>query len=120
MPKSLVLPEVGRFLPSHLTQAQAARHLEISRGAIGHRLAAKSLPSHSILGTLMIPSMALVDPTVSTYPSAHAFRPDQIVETAWDAVALLADAPDRPMFSARQILGVYLGLSKLPYPPRTK
>lgn len=120
MPDRLDLSEVGRALPSHLTQAQAARHLEITRGAIGHRLNSGSLPSVEILGTVMIPSMALVDPVPSTYPSPHAFPPDQIISTAWEAVYQLSEDPDRPMFSARQLLGVYLGLSRLPYPPPAK
>lgn len=120
MSETLVPSEVGGGLPSHLTQAQAARHLEITRGAIGHRLKAGSLPFEDILGTLMIPTMALVDPAVATYPSPHAFPPNQIIDTAWEAVQQLSEDPDRPMFSARQILGVYLGLSRLPYPPPAK
>lgn len=106
-------------LPSHLTQAQVARHLDITPQAVAARQASGSLPSEKILGTVMIPTMALVAP-FSSSPTLHAFTPSQILDVAWDAVNQLSGDPDRPIFSARQLLGVYLGLSRLPYPPPSK
>lgn len=120
MPENLDLSEVGRFLPSHLTQAQAARHLEITPQAVAARQASGSLPSERILGTVMIPSMALVASWTEAPPAPHAFPPSEILDAAWEAVRQLSEDPDRPVFTARQLLGVYLGLSRLPYPPPAK
>lgn len=108
------------WLPSHLTQAQAARHLDITRSAVGARVNSGTFPSSILAGTLMIPSVAILEQSDPVDPMAYAFTPDQVINMAEEAVQQLSEDPDRPMFSARQILGVYLGLSRLPYPPPAK
>ena len=120
MPENLDPLEVGQALPSHLTQAQVSRYLEVTPQAVAARLASGSLPSEKVLGTVMIPSVALLPSFAEAPPAIHAMPPDAVVNAAWDAVRQLAEDPDRPVFTARQLLGVYLGLARLPFPPSVK
>ena len=102
-------------LPSHLTQAQASRVLGITDSAVNLRVKAGTLPCYQIAGSPMVPTVAVVDSLPHETSLPFAYTPLAIVELA--QAALAADDLDVPMFSPRQLLGCYLGLSRLPWPP---
>lgn len=107
----------GGALPSHLTQAQVARVLGLSHQAVSQRIK-KGLPVFLIAGSNMIPTAAVLESYAENFPAYFAFTPEAILALASEAVTALQESdPDRPIFSARQLLGCYLGLSRQPWPP---
>jgi hypothetical protein len=102
-------------LPSHLSQAQASRLLGISDSAVGLRVKAGTLPCYQIAGAPMVPTLAVMDSIPPALAVPFAYEPLAIVELA--QAALAAADSDAPMFSPRQLLGCYLGLSRMPWPP---
>ncbi len=111
---SSVLSGEGGRLPSHLTFAQAARLLGVSDAAIWHRVNRGTLPSEDVLGTRMIPTLALIDERPSLLLALTPFEILALVGSANCAIGL--GEGDKPSFSSFQVVGMYLGLSRLPWP----
>ena len=113
MSRTVLSGEGGR-LPSHLTFAQAARLLGVSRNAIWHRVNRGTLPSEDVLGTHMIPTLALVEERPALLVALAPSEILALVGTANSAIGL--GEGEKPSFSSFQIVGMYLGLSRLPWP----
>lgn len=115
MPRSLIKWE-GGALPSHLTKAQASRLLGVNRSAVWQRCESGTLPVVPVLGVPMIPTAAVLQLMQQTSPLA--LPPGEVlalVESA--ALAIVEARGEAPVFSSLELAGVYLGLSRLPWPP---
>lgn len=114
MPRPL-LEWGGGYLPSHLTMAQASRFLGVTRSAVSQRCSRGLLPVVPILGVPMVPTAALLQDAPSAVPFAST--PSEVLAVAEQAaLAIAGDRADAPLFSPLQLAGVYLGLSRLPWP----
>lgn len=102
-------------LPSHLSFAQSARLLEVTPPSIWQRVQRKTLPCVDVLGSRMIPTLALIE---ERPVAAVALPPGEVMALGQQAMeAILSGEGDKPMFSPHQLAGVYLGLFRLPWPP---
>jgi len=108
--------EVGAALPSHLTKAQVALLLGVSHSAVWQRVHRGVLPVVPLLGLEMIPTMAVLAVAGISPPSALS-PTDLMGVVSAASSALAAGVGDKPLFSANDLVGVYLGVSRLPWPP---